>query len=187
MEKKRVDIIKELGLTADQLKKLNDRMRERTFAKGETIFLQGETVKELYILRRGLIKLVYFTAEGKELIKSFISEGDQFGSLVSQLSDDGSTFSAVCIEETRVIVIPYTVFESIVNQNQTAQKFALTFFQQLALKKEIREYELLCLSAEVRYRKFLKKYPELMDRITQQEIARYLGITPIALSRIKNR
>ena len=187
MEKKRVDIIKALGLTADQSKKLNAVMRERTFAKGETVFSQGETVKNLYILLKGLIKFIYFTAEGKELIKSFIREGDQFGSLVSQFSDDGSTFSAVCIEKTRVIVFPYTVFESIVNQNRTAQKFALTFFQQLALKKEIREYELLCLSAETRYRKFLEKYPELVDRIAQQDIARYLGITPIALSRIKNR
>ena len=187
MKKNVFNIFQSLGLTAEQIKKMTEQIRELQFAKGETVFSQGETVKNVYILHRGLIKLSYLTAEGKELIKSFISEGDLFGSLVSQLSDGGSTFSAICLEETDVIVIPYTVFESVVEQNPTAKKFALTFFKQLALKKEIREYEFLCLSAEARYRKFLDEYPKLFGRIAQQDIARYLGITPIALSRIKNR
>ncbi len=187
MKKIVFNIFQSLGLTADQKKKLTEQMRELNFAKGEMVFSQGEAVKNVYILHSGLIKLSYFTAEGKELVKSFISGGDQFGSLVSQLSDGGSTFSAICLEESSVIVIPYTVFESVVEQNPTAQKFTLKFFQQLALKKEIREYDFLCLSAEERYWKFLDEYPKLSGRIAQQDIARYLGITPIALSRIKNR
>ena len=50
-----------------------------------------------------------------------------------------------------------------------------------------REYELLCLSAEERYVRHLDNTPELFDLVTQNEIARYLGVTPVGLSRIKKR
>ena len=55
------------------------------------------------------------------------------------------------------------------------------------MKKEIREYELLCLSAEDRYKRLLKHTPDILKLVTQNEIARYLGITPVGLSRIKRR
>lgn len=46
----------------------------------------------------------------------------------------------------------------------------------------------LDINAETRYRNFLSKYPGLENRINQYHIASYLGITPVALSRIrKNR
>ena len=53
------------------------------------------------------------------------------------------------------------------------------------MKKERREYEFLCLSAEERYRLLIKRSPDLVRQVTQNEIARYLGITPVALSRIR--
>ncbi len=55
------------------------------------------------------------------------------------------------------------------------------------IKKEKREWELLQLSAEERYRRFLKEYPGLERRIKQHYIATYLGITPVALSRIRRK
>ena len=57
----------------------------------------------------------------------------------------------------------------------------------LSIKKEQREYEFLCLSAPERYSIFKEKQPDLIERITQNDLARYLGITPVALSRIINR
>ena len=61
------------------------------------------------------------------------------------------------------------------------------FLLSFGIRKEIREYELLCLSAEDRYTRLLTQTPELLDRVTQNEIARYLGVTPVGLSRIKSR
>lgn len=56
-----------------------------------------------------------------------------------------------------------------------------------ALTKERRETEFLTESAEVRYRMLFDSSPELFDKVTQKDIARYLGITPVALTRIRNR
>jgi CRP-like cAMP-binding protein len=46
---------------------------------------------------------------------------------------------------------------------------------------------MLSMSAEDAYREFLKDHPGIAERVTQADIARYLGITPVALSRIRGR
>lgn len=38
-----------------------------------------------------------------------------------------------------------------------------------------------------RYEELLKKYPNIIQRVPQHYIASYLGITPVSLSRIRNR
>ena len=138
-------------------------------------------------MRSGLVKLSYLTQQGKEQIKSFIAEGGMVGSLISLLEGGEASFSALAMEPTRVEVMPFSLFQQMLDENPQLQRFAVGFFQQLALKKELREYELLCLSASERYQQFLQQHPQLSTRIKQADLALYLGITPIALSRLKHR
>ena len=37
------------------------------------------------------------------------------------------------------------------------------------------------------YEELLKEYPNIIQRVPQHYIASYLGITPVSLSRIRNR
>ena len=46
---------------------------------------------------------------------------------------------------------------------------------------------LMSASAKERYDRFLTTYPELPNRVPQRMIASYLGITPQALSTIRNK
>jgi CRP-like cAMP-binding protein len=54
-------------------------------------------------------------------------------------------------------------------------------------RKEQREYQLLSLTAEDRYAVMLKTMPDIAKRISQADLAAYIGVTPQALSRIKRR
>jgi CRP-like cAMP-binding protein len=42
-------------------------------------------------------------------------------------------------------------------------------------------------SPRERYEELLREHPEIVRRIPQHYIASYLGITPVSLSRIRNR
>jgi hypothetical protein len=53
--------------------------------------------------------------------------------------------------------------------------------------KEAREREFLLFDAKARYRSFLSTYPGLEKRVKQHLIASYLGITPVALSRVRKK
>jgi CRP-like cAMP-binding protein len=57
---------------------------------------------------------------------------------------------------------------------------------QLRIKEE-KELLLLTESPQARYQHFLQRFPELDARVPDHQIAAYLGITPISLSRIRKR
>jgi hypothetical protein len=64
-------------------------------------------------------------------------------------------------------------------------------FQQIVLKR-MENYDPLFLSRikdspRERYEELLREHPEIVRRILQHYIASYLGITPVSLSRIRNR
>ena len=154
---------------------------------GEYVFRQGEPSKSLYLVKSGLLKAYYLSSDGRENIKSFILPGDNIGSLTAIHSGEACTFSLICLKACELIKLP---FEALYEASQTDAEISaaiVDFLLKFGMKKEMREYELLCLSAEDRYRRLLEHTPQLFDLVTQNEIARYLGITPVALSRIKKR
>ncbi|MGH1427177.1 MAG: Crp/Fnr family transcriptional regulator [Arenicella sp.] len=155
--------------------------------KGDLLFKQGDMEKSIYLTKSGLLKAYYLTSEGKEFVKSFIQEGELIGSLVACSSAEPSTFSLMCLEDSSLLQIPFADLQSIAANNAEFSNTITKVLIGLAMKKERREFEFLCLSAQERYALFKQRTPNLIDQVTQNDIARYLGITPVALSRIKQR
>lgn len=175
------------GIPADHLSALDAMIRTRNLDAGEHLIHQGEEAPNLYFIAQGLVKMFYITSNGRELVKSFLPEGSFAGSLVAQFEQCPSTFSVVCLEPVTAEAVPFSAVEALFESCPEAQAFGFRFFQMLALKKEKREFSFLCQSPEERYRAFTEENPGLSARITQGDIARYLGITPVALSRIRGR
>jgi len=158
-----------------------------TKAAGEHLFRQGDKDTSLYIVKRGLLKAYYVSEDGKENIKSFIPAGGKIGSLFAGYRMQSCTFSLVCLEESELVMLTFSDLYSASQKDLELSQEIIEFLLNFGIRKELREYELLCLSAEDRYRRLLDDMPELFDRVTQNEIARYLGVTPVGLSRIKAR
>lgn len=103
------------------------------------VFRQGDTDQNLYFLQEGLLKAHYCLAEGKELIKSFITANNMIGNLVSAHAGQACSFSLSCLEPCSIIRINYTKLEQ---QSSIEHAFSLELNQLLvsyALKKEQRE------------------------------------------------
>lgn len=179
--------LEEIGAGMETMAALHGNVREEILEAGDNVLRQGDHAPNLFFLASGLVKLTYLTANGNEFTKSFIDEGNFMGSLVSLLEGGASPFSIICLERSRVESLPYTLLKSLIDEDVAMLRFICFLYQNLALKKEIREFDFLCLTPAQRYEKFLKNTPSTASRITQAEIARYLGITPVALSRIKTR
>lgn len=155
--------------------------------RGQHLFHQGDADKAIYLVRSGLLKAYYLSDDGKEHIKSFLLPGAMIGSLKGMMGDGGCSFSLVCLEPAELICIDYDILFAHSRNNINLANSMVDFLLSFAMKKETREFEFLCLTAEERYQLLLKETPELFDRVTQNDIARYLGVTPVGLSRIKKR
>tara|TARA_B100000745_G_scaffold73549_1_gene44199 strand:- start:761 stop:1288 length:528 start_codon:yes stop_codon:yes gene_type:complete len=154
--------------------------------KGKHIFRCGDDGTGLYVITRGITKAYYTTCDGKEFVKSFIAEGQIIACMQSLIEGKKSTFSLVTLTDSQVIHVSHAKFKQLlVNERYLPEVNNLLIG--LALKKEQREYDFLCLSAKERYIKFMAANPDLATRLTQIDIAHYLGITPVALSRIRGQ
>lgn len=155
--------------------------------RGEHVFRQGDENQKLYFIRAGFLKAYYVTDVGTVQIKSFLSEGMVIGSLAAAFGGEPATFNLECLEDCALVYFSFEHLRTLAKENSLLAQTMTEFLLALALKKERREYEFLCLSAEDRYRRLRDNWPDLFDRVTQQDIALYLGVTPVALSRIKKR
>ncbi|MFT5579439.1 MAG: CRP-like cAMP-binding protein [Paraglaciecola psychrophila] len=158
-----------------------------TLEIGQYVFRQGDRNRSIYILAEGILKAYYISDEGKEMVKSFVFPGDIIGSLSSTHAEEASTFNLVALEPAVVVEID---FERLYNTSQDDLQLSMEVIDHLldyGIEKERRERELLTQSAKARYQTLLEDSPKLLDKVKQKDIARYLGITPVALSRIRGR
>lgn len=155
--------------------------------KGDHVFMQGEVDGSIYHIQSGLLKAYYTSEDGKESVKSFILPNDIIGSLSTALSENNCSFSLICLEPTTLTKIPISILLEYSKKDLEIANSMIDVLLNLSIKKEIREYEFLCLSAEERFTKLMKLQPKLIEKVTQNDLAHYLGVTPVGLSRIKKR
>ncbi len=151
------------------------------------VFMQGDEDRSLYVVKEGLLKAYYLLEEGKETIKTFLFPDDIIGSMTAAFNEQQCSFSLICLQNTVLIKIPFDKLYECVQSHPDLALSVIDLLLNFSMKKERREYELLCLSAEERYQILLERSPEIAKYVTQNDIARYLGITPVGLSRIKKR
>jgi CRP-like cAMP-binding protein len=157
-------------------------LRPREFA-----FREQESHRFAYRVRGGLLKQFYTTTDGGEWIKSFTAEGDVFACPFALLRYQPTTFSTQAIEASVVEQIDFKAIDRLANESVEWQKLLRSGIEELALIKLQRERELLTLSAEALYREFARKQPALAERVPQKDLAAYLGVTAVGLSRIIRR
>ena len=120
------------------------------YEKGERLFSQGEVCKQLYFFEKGLSKVFYLTPDGREFIKSFISENALISSLRSLMLKEESSFSVECIEPSNVVQLDMPTLLAYASDDLEMSNALNEVLLQLAMKKERREYDFLCLSAAER-------------------------------------
>ncbi len=155
--------------------------------KPKTVLLNaGEISQQLFFIKKGCLRL-WFNNEGRDITFQFFFENQAVSSLESYLKQIPSQFSLESIEPSIVTSLSREGFE-LLNQQypDIKDKFQEILIQRLA------NYTSLFLSRikdtpQERYNDLLINHPEIIKRIPQHYIASYLGITPISLSRIRNR
>lgn len=137
-----------------------------------------------YICLQGLLRNYYVLENGKMFNKSFIAAPNVAGALSEYVAGEASRFSMDCLEDSTLLKIPFQLLEA-VESKPFVQKFYLHLVESLALIKEKREASLLIDNAKTRLLDFNENYHHLIDRIPDYQVAAYIGITPVAFSRLK--
>lgn len=180
--------IKQLtDLTESEISEFNEIARIKSFKQKSYFIREGQVPTEFGFVISGLFRYVYLSEHGKELTKVFMPEKSFISSYSSMISKTTSYFFIEAIEDSEVLVMSNNKWEKLKEKNPKWNLLLIKLLEKGYAVKEKREREFLLLDAESRYKIFLEEYPTLKNRVKQHMIASYLGITPIALSRIRKK
>lgn len=139
------------------------------------------------IVLSGLLRHFYVDAKGRESVKAFPGPGELSAPYAELIQRKPSRTFIQALAPTRLLTFEVARFEALADDSLELQRLARRFLEQHFVAKEQREYEFLQLSAEERYVQFCARRPEHLSHIPQHQVASYIGITPVALSRIRAR
>lgn len=146
----------------------------------------GDVATHLHFIKTGCLRM-WFNKDGKDITFQFFFEGQAVASIDSFLTHQPSLFTIESIEPSTLLSISKSNVEQLYREYPLLKEgFHEILFQRF------RNYAQLFLSRikdspQERYRDLLTNHPEIIKRVPQHYIASYLGITPISLSRIRNR
>ena len=155
--------------------------------KKKTILLEiGKVSDEVFYLINGCIRL-FCEKEGEELSTYFFTENMFAGSYDSFLSRKPSKVAIETLEECEVFVLSHEAQETLYRVFPKMNEFIRKAIEHRFVLLHDLFISYLLNSPEERYLMLQKDRPELLQRIPQHQIASFLGITPVSLSRIRNR
>jgi CRP-like cAMP-binding protein len=136
---------------------------------------------------QGLVKYYYIDSDGNEWIKHFSAENDFVASYASFLYQTPSLYFIESLEETTILTINYDVYMKYLQNSFTWNSIARKYTEKIYYEKEKREASFLKEDGSERYTNFFNEYKDLADRLSLKDIASFLGMTAVQLSRIRNK
>jgi CRP-like cAMP-binding protein len=174
------------GLTEPELQTLLKHFETKSIKKKTILLNAGKTAKEVYYIINGCLRLFYIK-DGLDISSYFFTEAMFAGAYESFISQQPSRQAIETIEDCEVVIIPYVKLQGLYTDQPEMNSIVRKIVEQrfVSLHKLFTSYILD--SPEERYLYLLKENPGLLNRVPQHHIATFLGITPVSLSRIRNR
>jgi CRP-like cAMP-binding protein len=156
-----------------------------TFSKNENIIEPGSIEKRIYFLRSGIAQAHVYDNNGEEKIFSFFFPGQLFCSLSSFISQKPTTFTFTCISDCTLEAIPREPFYETLDHSILSNKIRAYYLELSYLSRIAKERDMLTKDATQRYNDLIKEHPEYIKQLPVNKIAKYLGIHPQSLSRLR--
>jgi CRP-like cAMP-binding protein len=174
-------------LDIENLNLLETIFRTKIIKKESYFLLEGEKSTRMAMVTKGLFRAYYIDGKGNEITKYFYPEGSILFSYVAYLTNNDSSYCIQALEESEILTAKISDFENIMEGNYQLLLFFKKILDDALIMKEEHAISFKLLTNKERYIQFLNQYPGLEERIKQYQLASYLGITPVSLSRIRNQ
>ncbi len=182
-----------LGIFLDRIPALEERWEEYRELFTEisvpaktTLLKAGEIPTKIFFVRQGALR-ISFDSKGKDVTLQFFFENEMVASFDSFMNRRESPIAIKAIEPSTLTILGKNGFEILLRDFPEMKDILFEI-----VSRRFAHYSRLLLSylrnnPRERYLELLEENPEVVRRVPQQYIASFLGITPVSLSRIRNK
>jgi CRP-like cAMP-binding protein len=171
-------------MTHDELDILEGILVPMKFAKGDVILKEGEICRHIYWVVKGLVRQYYYKNK-KELTEYMATENSIFMSIESLFKEEPSHQNIHALEPTIIYALPKKDLEAVAIKCVNIQMLYRKILEESLIISQRHADMLRFESAQDRYQKLMKRYPQLVLRAPLVYIASYLQMTPETLSRVR--
>lgn len=160
-------------------------LKFETYSKGEIFISRNKWNEKEYFALKGISKSYLINPDGDEITISFFLENTILSPHPIRTSKNISNLYFKALTDIELASINANDFENLMIENIEIRNFANTVLQNELISKVEKEIGLASLSAKERLIEFRNKFQILENLIPHTDIASYLGITNISLSRLR--
>lgn len=154
---------------------------------GDMLQTAGLPLSAVWFVEQGLLRSHFLNADGLERNRAFHPEWHWAGMPPPRGAPALATFAIDAIERSRVVELSHAGLAGLLRQRPELQTMLTETLLANLMTLSRRESTLMMDSAEQRYMRFLEEQPATAARLALHHVASYLGITNVALSRVRRR
>lgn len=157
---------------------------EKTFAKGEYLCREGESAFFVGFIKSGCFKQVVRDFNGNERIIGFFFRNELMTDPLSIVEQTPARYDIIAVTNSKVIINDGESVSELLDRHPEVR---FEFAKRLYRQSYDRLLDLYKKSPRQRYLDIINNYPEILQEISQKELASYLQITPTYLCRIRKQ
>lgn len=178
---------KHISLTDQEMLAFCHPFKPHTYHKKDFLLREGEVCRFEGLVTRGCLRIYAIDANGYEYVLYFATEGWWVTDIDSFTTQTPSQLFIEVLEDSEVLQIGKPEKERLYEDLPVTEKLFRIMTQKTHVALQRRMLGALSQNADERYLGFIQKYPSLEQRLTQQQVAAYLGISHEFLSKIRKR
>lgn len=180
-------IQKKITLSNDEFESLKSFFIPKKLRKRQYLLNAGDVCQYICFVEKGLLRSFSTDNNANEHVVQFALEGWWISDMGSFLSGDEAVYNIEALEDAELLLLSRQAMDDMLNQMPKMERYFRLLMQNNIVVLQRRIVGTLSLSAEEKYKRMMKLYPDILQRSPQQYVASFLGITPETLSRVRKQ
>ena len=181
------EIKKHIDLTTEDEELITTAFRFKKVRRNQVLVQPPDIAIYEHFVVSGCLVQYYLDDNGIQHTLLFAPEGWWTTDLPSFLTAQEAKYHIEALEDSELLIISKQLLDKLLVKIPSLNNFFRVLYQNAVMAQEERLLNVLSTKVEERYLRFVKKYPQLQNRIPQYLIASYLGVTPEFFSKVKSR
>ncbi len=173
-------------LTEEEKELVRTNFHSRFYRKRQFVLQEGDICTQFNFVVRGCLRIYKIDDKGNTHILQFAPENHWINDLGSFHSVKPSAMAIDALEDTVILQISRDDLISLYKASPRFDRIFRILIEKNFIRLQQRLLQNISSVAAERYQSFLELYPHLTNRISQVQIAAFLGITPEFISRLRN-